>query len=212
MFEQVCEKIVKLEIYLFAARQNAKCESYVFFKAGPNPFPADTFAKKLNDIKGNAFPPFSKNSGQNQTGRNLNNSYTFLLAKPSVLSAASKDGGTQQSTNVTENATQTATIIRKKAETSIVEETTTHSSTFIRCVQMEGLSSDVNGVIMVSWRPSAKVAYNKLSQRFLKYCRRWGYHPQHPAVSEVLHSLHALYTQGLECSTKNSHRSVLSSI
>ena len=77
---------------------------------------------------------------------------------------------------------------------------------------MEGLSSGVSEVIMASWRPGTKGVYNRTVQRWLEYCRRRGYHTQHPAVSEVLDFLHALFAQGLGYSAINSHRSALKSI
>ena len=77
---------------------------------------------------------------------------------------------------------------------------------------MEGLSSGVNDVNMALRRPRTKAAYNRPVQRWLEHCGRWGYHPQHPTVSEVLDSLHALFTEGLGYSAINSHRSSLSSV
>ena len=49
-------------------------------------------------------------------------------------------------------------------------------------------------------------------QTWLEYCRRWGYHTQHPTVSKVLDFLRALFAQGLGYSAINSHHSALSSI
>ena len=144
--------------------------------------------------------------------RSLDNSHSSLLANQAVVSTISKNGGTWQSTSFSESTPKTATITRNRAETSTMEETTTYSSTFVRCVQMEGLSSGVNVVIMASWRPGTKAAYNRPVQRWLEHCRRWGYHPQHPTVSEVLDFLHALFTQGLGYIAMYSYRSASSSI
>ena len=77
---------------------------------------------------------------------------------------------------------------------------------------MEGLSSGVSEVIMASWRAGMKGVYNRTVQRWLEYCRRWGYHPQHPTVSEALDFLNALFTLALGYSAINSHCSALSSI
>ena len=129
-----------------------------------------------------------------------------------MVPTISKDGGTWHSTSVTESTPQTATITRNMAELSIMEQTTTNSGTFVRCVQMEGLSSGVSEVIMASWRPGRKVVYNRAVQRWLEYCGRWGYHPQHTTLKDVLDFLHAFFTQGLGYSDINSHRSALSSI
>ena len=77
-----------------------------------------------------------------------------------------------------------------------------NSDLFVRFFQMEGLSLGVSEVVMASWRPGMKRVYNRTVQRWLEYCRRWGYHTQHPTVSEVLDFLHALFTQGLGYSAK----------
>ena len=79
--------------------------------------------------------------------------------------------------SVTESALQTATNTKNRVETSIMEETTTHTSMFVRCVQMEGLLSVIIDAIMVSWRPSKKAAGNRPVEKWLKYCGRWDYHP-----------------------------------
>ena len=72
---------------------------------------------------------------------------------------------------------------------------------------MKGLLSGINDVIMVSWRPSAKAAENRPVEKLSEYCGRWGYHPQHHTVSEVLDFLNALFLQGLEYSSIKSHLS-----
>ena len=77
---------------------------------------------------------------------------------------------------------------------------------------MEGLFSGVSDVIMASWRPGTKGVYNRTVQKWLEYCRRRGYHPQHPTVSEFLDFLHALFAQGLGYSAINNHHNALSSI
>ena len=77
---------------------------------------------------------------------------------------------------------------------------------------MERLLSDVNDVIMASWRSGVKAAYNRTVQRWLEYYRRWGFHPQHPTASEVLDFLHALFMQVLGYSAINSYSSALNSI
>ena len=112
------------------------------------------------------------------------------------------DGGTQHSTSAIESTPQTATVTKNRTETSIMEKTITSSDLFVRFFQMEGLSLGVSEVIMASWRPGMKRVYNRTVQRWLEYCRRWGYHTQHPTVSEVLDFLHALFTQGLGYSAK----------
>ena len=114
-----------------------------------------------------------------------------------MVSSISKDGGTPHSTSAIESTPQAATVPRNRVETSIMEKTTTNSGMFVRCFQMEGLSSGVSEVIMASWRPGTKGVYTRTVQRWLEYCRRWGYHPQHPTVSEVLNFLYALFAQGL---------------
>ena len=53
-------------------------------------------------------------------GRSLNNRCSSLLANPAVVSAVFQDGGTGRNANVTEDPSQTATITRNKAETSIL--------------------------------------------------------------------------------------------
>ena len=70
-----------------------------------------------------------------------------MLANPGVVLTISEDGGTQHSTSVTESTPQTAIIKRNRAEISIMEETTTNSSMFVRCIQIKGLLSGVNDVI-----------------------------------------------------------------
>ena len=114
-----------------------------------------------------------------------------------MVSSISTDGGTRHSTSAIESLPQTATVTRNRAETSIMEKTTTNSDTFIRCFQMERLSSGVSEVIMSSWRPDTKGVYNKTVQKWLEYCRRRGCHTQHPTASEVLDFLHAFLAQGL---------------
>ena len=129
-----------------------------------------------------------------------------------MVSSISTDGGTRHSTSAIESLPQTATVTRNRAETSIMEKTTTNSGTFVRCFQMEGLSSGVSEVIMASWRPGTKGVYNGTVQRWLEYCRRRGHHTQHPTVSEILDFLPALFAQGLGYRATNSYRSALSSI
>ena len=114
-----------------------------------------------------------------------------------MVPSISTDGGTQHSTSAIESTPQTATVTMNRAEASIMEKTATNSDTFIRCFQMEGLSSGVSEVIMASWRPDTKGVYNRTVQRWLEYCRRRGYHTQHPTASEALDFLHALFAQGL---------------
>ena len=127
MFEKVCEKFGKPEIDLFATRLNAKCELYVSLIPDPNAFAVDAFTQNWNDIKGYAFPPFSL------IGRilasSLNNSHSSLLANPTVVSSISTDGGIRHITSAIESTPQTTTVTRNRAETSIMEKTTTNSGT-----------------------------------------------------------------------------------
>ena len=145
-------------------------------------------------------------------GRSLNNSHSSLLANPTVVSSISTDGGTRHITSAIESPPQTTTVTKNRAETSVMEKTATNSGTFVRCFQMEGLLSGVSEATMASWRPGTKGIYNRTVQRWLGYCRRRGYHTQHPTAGEVLDFLHALFAQGLGYSAINSHRSALSSI
>ena len=101
------------------------------------------------------------------------------MANPTVVSSISTDVGTRHSTSAIENTPQTATVTRNRVETSTREKTITNSGTFVRCFQMEGLSSGVSEVIMASWRPGTKGVYNRTVQRWLEYCRKRGYHTQH---------------------------------
>ena len=59
MFEKMCKKFGKPEIYLFATHLNAKCEFYVSIKPDPNAFAVNVFTQNWNEIKGYAFRPFS---------------------------------------------------------------------------------------------------------------------------------------------------------
>ena len=161
MFEKVCEKFGKPEIDLFATCLNAKCELYVSFKPEPNAFVVDAFTQNWNDIKGYGFPPFSligRILAKIKWDEAFNNSNNSLLANPAIISSIPADGGTRHSISSIESMPQTATVTRNRAETSIMEKTTTNSGTFVRCFQMEGLSSGVSEVIMASWRPGTKGA------------------------------------------------------
>ena len=65
-----------------------------------------------------------------------------------------------------------------------------------------------------SWHHGDQVQRQSATEqcRDCGYCRRRGYHTQHPTVSEVLDFLHALFANGLGYSAINSHRGALSSL
>ena len=142
----------KPEIDLFAACLNAKCESYVLLEPDPNAFAVDAFTQKWNGIKGYAFLPFSL------IGRFL----AKIKRDQALIIVVVLCWQTQlwfpQFLRVMEHGTVLVYQYQYRAETFNMEETTTDSDTFVTFVQMEGLTSDVNDVIMASWRPGTKAA------------------------------------------------------
>ena len=97
-------------------------------------------------------------------GRSVNNSHSFLLANSAVVSTIFKDGGTQHSTSGTESAPQTAKITRKDSLSIILQLIAARSSRVSKwkdCNQASMMSQGVNDVIITSWTPGTKAAYNR---------------------------------------------------